>query len=102
MWFPPMRGRTVAGTMGTVGVFVVERYLAGWPPEAMRGLVLRVERARAVLAGEGVRHVESVVLPDDETCLCLFEGPDEAAVRRANTLAGLPLDRVVPGELVRR
>jgi len=86
--------------MDAMGVFVVERYLAGWSPEAMRGLVLRVEQARPLLAAHGVRHRESVVLHEDETCLCVFEGPDATTVRRANDLAGLPVDRVVAGEVV--
>jgi hypothetical protein len=87
---------------GEVRTYVVERYLAGWPVEAMRGLVLRVEGARAVFAHHAVHHQESVVIPDDETCLCVFTGPDATAVWRANEAAGLPVDRVVEGEVLRR
>jgi hypothetical protein len=83
-----------------MSVFVVERYLAGWTAEAMFELVRRVERAGESLREDGVHHVQSVVMPGDETCLCVFHGPDADIVRRANEFAGLPVDRVVPGELM--
>lgn len=83
-----------------MGMFVVERYLAGWPADQLREVVREVERAAELLAVDGVRHLRSVVLPGDETCLCVFEGPDAEAVRRANHRAGLPVDRVVAGEVI--
>jgi hypothetical protein len=52
------------------------------------------------LSEHGVRHVHSVVIAADETCLCLFEAPDADRVRRANVDLGVPLDRVVAGELL--
>lgn len=83
-----------------MAVFVVERYLVGWTPDEVHTLLSRVAASAEAMAKDGVRHLRSVVIPGDETCLCVFEGPDAETVRRANTVAGLPSDRVVPGELL--
>jgi hypothetical protein len=83
-----------------MAVFVVERYLVGWSPDEVHALLSRVGGASDVLAQLGVHHLRSVVIPGDETCLCVFEGPDAETVRHANAVAGLPSDRVVPGELL--
>ena len=46
-------------------------------------------------AGTPVRFVRSIFLPDEETCLLLYEADSEDAVRAAATRAGLAFERVV-------
>jgi hypothetical protein len=41
-----------------------------------------------------VRHLRTIVLPEDETVLLLLEAPSPEAVRRSLALAGLSCDRV--------
>lgn len=60
------------------------------------------ERARSAaeaLAREGtaVRWVRSVYVPEDESCLLLFEARTPDAVRRAGRRAGLEYERLVEG-----
>lgn len=43
----------------------------------------------------GVRHVWTILVSAEDTCLSVFEGPDAAAVEAANERAGFHLDRVV-------
>jgi hypothetical protein len=77
-------------------IFVVERYLAGWTGEQIGELERRCDDSNAEFAERGVRHVESIVIPGDETCLSLFDGPDAETVRDANQACGLPTGRVLP------
>ena len=47
------------------------------------------------MALTGVRYVRSILVPEDETCFHLFEGPSEEAVRKVGAMAGLAPLRVV-------
>ena len=76
--------------------FLVERYVAA-------GDVASVAAALRLLAGSpphGARHVCSLVIPDEETCLSVFEGTDASAVAAVNETAGLPLERIVEAEWI--
>jgi hypothetical protein len=42
-----------------------------------------------------------VLVPDEETCLSVFEAADAGAVGEANVRAGFPLDRIVEIEVFR-
>jgi Protein of unknown function (DUF4242) len=88
------------GRVWGVEVFVVERYLVGWTADDIRGVAARLNEIDDLLATYGVRYLKSVMLTADETCLCIFEGPNELSVRAANGAAGLPVDRVVLGEVL--
>lgn len=79
-------------------VYLVERYLVGWSAAEFRALATHLDSSVELLAEHGVRYVRSIILADDETCLCMFVGPDEQSIRSANVAAGLPLDRVAFGE----
>lgn len=79
--------------------FIVERYLAGWSPGEVSDLVDRVADQADAFRARGVRHLRSIVLAADETCLCLFEGADAETVRLANESSALPVHRVVPATL---
>jgi hypothetical protein len=58
----------------------------------------RIRAAAAALADGGlaVGHLQAVFVPDEEMCLHLFEAPDEAAVRRVLSAAGLDAERISP------
>jgi len=42
-----------------------------------------------------VRHLWTILVAAEDTCLSVFEGPDARAVEEANARAGFHLDRVV-------
>lgn len=74
---------------------MVERFLVGWSAREVDGLLRRLIESEEQLAAHGVRHIESIVIPGDEMCLSLFDGPDLDAVRSANVELALPTDRVL-------
>ncbi len=76
--------------------FLVELYVS--QAEAAVA-VERDEQARASaeeLAAEGlpIAYVRSIFVPEDETCLLLYEAASGEAVREAMTRAGLPFERI--------
>ena len=79
-------------------LFLVERYLPGANVEALAGLQTRLEAAVAELQREGcdILWLQSVVVPADDTCLCLFRSPYEAFVVEANTRAAADWERISP------
>lgn len=83
-----------------MGLFMVERYLVGWSEAEVQALVRRTGELAGVFETAGVRHVGSVYIPVDETCLCLFEAADAARVSAVNERCALPFGRVVAGELM--
>jgi len=44
----------------------------------------------------GVTWVHSYVSPDKKTTFCIYDGPDEEAVRRAAERNQLPIDSILP------
>jgi hypothetical protein len=76
--------------------FVVERNLVGWTGEEIDDLERRCAESSTVFADRGVRHVESITIPGDESCLAVFEGPDAETVRDVNEACLLPTGRVLP------
>ena len=46
-------------------------------------------------AGHGVAYLGSLLFPDDELVLCLFEATSRAAVKAANERAGIPCERLM-------
>jgi hypothetical protein len=89
--------------MPTERMFLVERYL----PEAEQGglaaLGRRLAAAAAELRGEGlsIEWLESVALPGDEACLCLFRAADERSVAEANRRAAAEFERISPALVAR-
>jgi hypothetical protein len=73
--------------------FLVERYA---PAATARSVAAAAQR----LAGDdqNARHVATVVIAGDETCLSVFEARDADAVAAVNEAAGLPVDRIVEAE----
>lgn len=91
-----MRRTGRRGHRGRVGqIFVVERNLVGWTGEEIDALERRWDESTSEFAEHGVRHIESIVIPGDETCLSVFEGPDADTVRSVNEACRLPTGRVL-------
>lgn len=77
---------------GGTATYLVE----GYERRGMTALDDLEARCRAAADGfDGVRYVRSILVPEDETCFHLFEGPSEEAVRKVGALAGLAPLRVV-------
>jgi hypothetical protein len=80
-----------------VAEFVVELYVSRTD---VVGVERDTERARLpaeqlTRAGTHVRYLRSIFVPQDETCLVLFEAASADAVRATARRAALPFDRVV-------
>lgn len=54
----------------------------------------RVSGVRRVRGGKAV-YLGSVLFPDDELVLCLYEASSRSAVQQASDRAGLPCERVM-------
>ena len=72
--------------------YLVEAYVADRPEavdEAFRCALL------AARLGPGVLHLHTIVVPEDETMLHLFEAPSLEALRLASSRAALAHQRIV-------
>jgi hypothetical protein len=74
--------------------YLVESYL---PQAASRA----ADAVAALLAGDpGTRHRWSLVLPDEEICLHVLDGPSVEVVREATALAQLSCQRISRVDLI--
>lgn len=76
--------------------FLVEAYA---PRDTRVGLTQAVAQVRQVAremtrGGVRVRHLRSILVPEDETCFHLFESLSLEAVEEVGRRAGLAFDRV--------
>lgn len=72
--------------------YLVERT---FPPGALAGLDAATKRkVNANNATVGVHWVESYANADETKTFCIYEGPSEAAVRKAAELNKLPVDSI--------
>lgn len=72
--------------------YLIERT---FPPGALAGLDAATKRkVNANNASVGVRWVESYANADKTKTFCVYEGPSEAAVRKAAELNKLPVDSI--------
>ena len=76
--------------------FLVELYVPGDDRAAAQQQTVRAERAAAGLAHDGspVRCLWSVFVPEDETCLLLYDAPSAETVRAALDAADLAWEHV--------
>jgi len=79
-----------------VGTYLVERFLPGVPDKELARIGERAREAcrRLYAAGVDVRYLGSTLVPDDESCFCLFEASSRAEVERANQESGLSYVRI--------
>lgn len=54
-----------------------------------------VEAHAAIVCGDGVCYVRSLLLPEDETCFHVFEAPSADALGEASRRASFPYTRIV-------
>lgn len=80
--------------------YLVELYVSQHDLASVGRGVECARRAAADLASEGtvVRYVRSIHVPDDETCLLLYEAESIEAVDAAARRAGLVVDRIAVAE----
>ena len=79
----------------TVLAFLVEGYAPSLEADSLPALAQRIEvAAGANRAGGTVRHLQSSLIPGDEMCLCLMEGPSAEAVQTVAERAGLTVIRI--------
>jgi hypothetical protein len=75
----------------------VHRYLVErtFPPGALEGLdAATKKKVNANNASVGVRWVQSYANANKTKTFCVYEGPSEAAIRKAAALNALPVDSV--------
>ncbi len=75
--------------------FLVERYL----PSISAGSVESAARRLAEAPDGSARHLVTLLVAREETCLSVFEAADAGAVQAANDLVGFELDRIVEVEV---
>ena len=81
-----------SATKGSVHRYLIERT---FPPGALKGLDASTKKkVNANNASVGVRWVESYANADETKTFCVYEGPSEAAVRKAAELNKLPVDSI--------
>lgn len=86
-----------AATAASPAKTPVHRYLVErtFPPGALEGLnAATKKKVNANNASVGVRWVQSYANADKTKTFCVYEGPSEAAVRKAAVLNALPVDSV--------
>jgi hypothetical protein len=82
--------------------YLVELYVAQSDDRTARELAERARAAAAELTinGSPVRCVSSIFVPDDETCLQLYEAPSADVVREAVRSSGGHCEHISPATSV--
>lgn len=75
--------------------FLVERYVPSIRSGSVESAVSRLDQ----MTDGSARHLYSLFVADEETCLSVFEATDARAVETANEQAGFQLDRIIEVEL---
>ena len=75
-----------------MGFYLAERYVPSMTAADVGAAIDRLDRA---VADEPVRHVLSVLVHGEDTCLSIFAASDREAIERVTERAGFPLDRIV-------
>lgn len=83
--------------------FLVERYLPGMPPDGIRAGVARTRDAADAMRAQGfeVRHRATLVVAEDDLCLCRFTAASAAFVEEACRRAEFPYARILAAAPVR-
>lgn len=83
---------TASSAKNTVHRYLIERT---FPAGALKGLDAAAKKTvNANNASVGVRWVQSYANADETRTFCVYEGPSEAAVRKAAELNKLPVDSI--------
>jgi Protein of unknown function (DUF4242) len=86
----------------SASAFLVERYLPVSAAGELATSVAHVARICAEQGGAGtsVRYLQSMYLPADDTCFCVFQAPSSDAVRTVNDAGHFPVDRITRAVLM--
>jgi hypothetical protein len=78
-------------------LYAAKCYWPGVTRKELEEAGTRARRAvrRPVPGGRSIAYLGSIMFPDDELVLCLFDAPSHAAVRQASEQAGIPCERVM-------
>ena|ERR1022692_2981881 len=87
---------------GSASAFLVERYL---PVSAVDDLATSVAHVARICAEQGgggtaIRYLQSMYLPAEDTCFCVFQALSSDAVRAVNDAGHFPLDRITEAVLL--
>ncbi len=84
------------GSRGSLTVYLVDRTLPGLTEDLLAEVqrLLHEAARRLSSAGQTVRYLQCVYLPEDDRCLCLFEATDLRTVRQVNEAAQVPFRRI--------
>src|ERR1700728_2216695 len=97
LFAPAFAADAPAQPAATLAKSPVHRYLVErtFPAGALDGLdAATKKKVNANNATVGVRWVESYATADKTKTFCVYEGPSEAAVRKAAALNALPVDSI--------
>jgi hypothetical protein len=75
-----------------MGCYMAERYLPSLPRDELLSVV---ECERAAAAACSCRHLQTIYVPEDETCFTLFAAPSPEAIRDASERFDLRYRRIV-------
>ena len=70
--------------------FLVERYVPSMPAADIHAAIARINVPQAQ-----IRHLWTILVKAEDTCLAVFEASDVEAVVQATAQASFPFDRVV-------
>lgn len=70
--------------------YLVERYVPSMPEAEIHAAIARINVPQAQ-----IRHLWTILVRAEDTCLSVFEASDVEAVVQATAGAGFPFDRVV-------
>ncbi len=77
---------------GQPSCYLAERYL---PRLSRDELLAVVERDRAAVANGACRHLQTIFIPDDETCFTLFAASEPGVIRDISERFDLGYRRIV-------
>jgi hypothetical protein len=72
-----------------VAFYLVERYVPSMPAADIQAAIERIDVPQA-----RVRHVWTILVRAEDTCLSVYEASDVQAVIKATARAGFPFDRI--------
>jgi hypothetical protein len=87
---------------GSRQTYLVEHYRPGRDLAQLTSSVVRLRDTVAEMqrSGDAVRCVISMIVPGDESFLCLIEAPSERVVADAYGRADIPFERISPAVCV--
>ena len=94
--FPLFRWRASTPRLRRMREFVAEQYISETDPAAVERDASVARRAAELLASEGtpIEFVRSIFVPEDETCIHMYEADSIEAVRLVAALASLRFEHI--------